>query len=254
MVSQLIRKGIVKIVPFAVASAAMLLSAAPASAELHGTCAGCSDNGSITPMAIDPLSFGFISSPDKGTADFLLEVLIPNSVPGASTETISITGTNTGNASVTGSLFSSTAWTSGKLSAYLGGLGGLNSNPIDAFLTGPNPSTQTFWPTATGYFDYQFDFGSVTFGAATDPTFASTLPNPFSAPNGTIIVAFTKVCTTKKDVTTCDWTPTANSAALIETAGDTQGTGQGFVPEPITVAIFGAGLAGLGALRRRKSV
>src|SRR5262249_44276865 len=94
--ASLINNGGMKTVPFAVASLAMLFTAAPASAELHGTCAGCSDNGTITPMAIDPPSFGFTASPDKGTPDsFLLEVLIPDTAPGAATETISITGTNT---------------------------------------------------------------------------------------------------------------------------------------------------------------
>lgn len=233
------------------ASAAIVAFAAPASAELHGVCADCNDVNGITPTSINPPSFGFTNSPDSGTVDhFLLEILVPDNVSGAGSESITITGANTANASVTGSLFSSTAWTSGKLSAYLGIP--INANPISAFLTDPTPNTQTFQPTADGYFDYQFDFGSVTFGSATDPTFTTS----FVAPAGTIITAFTSVTTETCHRDHCtfstDWTPTANSAAIIETSSG-GGTNGGPVPEPMTLSLLGAGLAGAAALRRRRT-
>jgi hypothetical protein len=217
-------------------------SAVP-SDPLHGECSGCHDNGTITPTSADPLTFSFTKSPDTGTETFFLDILIPNNVAGANAEAFSITGTHTQNATVADSLVSATPWTSGKLDAYLG-ISASPSNPISAFL----PSTDAVDPGATGYFDYSFNFGTVTFGSLTDPQFTSS----FLYPAGTIILAFAdiQICTKKKPIVcTDDWTATASSSAILETRGITIKK----IPEPLTLSLFGAGLAGLTTLRRRKN-
>jgi len=85
--------------------------------------------------------------------------------------------------------------------------------------------------------DYVFDFGSVTFGSTTDPTFKST----FSFPEGTIITAFAKSC----QGTSCSFTATPNSEALLI---DTPIR----VPEPASAAILLSGLFGIGLFRRSR--
>ncbi|HSU06505.1 MAG TPA: PEP-CTERM sorting domain-containing protein [Acetobacteraceae bacterium] len=215
---------------------------------LHAFCFGtstCSDNGTITPTLTNPPEFGFTKSPDSdSTTKLLLEVLIPDNVSGASSESFSISGTHTGNGSVAASLFSFTPWTSGQLDSYLG-ISASPTNPIGAFL----PTTQAFQPTATGYYAYQLNFGGATFGASTDPEFTTS----FGFPKGSIVTAFAfgeTDCVTKKRVTTCTdkYTATANSGALaIERDPRPTPT-----PEPATAALMGIGLLGLGTARVRR--
>lgn len=223
--------------------ASVAFTALPASAgNIHTLCISptptCSDNGSITPVSDNTPNFGFEEKGGSDTGQFFLEVLIPNNVLNADSLSMTVNGVNTGIAAVTPGVFSSTAWTSDKLDAYLG-IAAQPNNPIGAYL----PLTQAYQPSATGYFVYQYDFGTVSFGS-NDPTFSTS----FSLPIGTVINGFFKTTTCKKDKCTDSWLATPNSQSLIIT----DGTPPPSVPEPATLSLLGAGLLGVRFLKRKR--
>ena len=133
-----------------------------AHATLHGFCAGagqCVDNGTNSPTSSNPpVNFGFTTSPGPTTGDLLLDILTPNNVTAGPSFTLS------GTLSGTATLFSSTAWISGQLDAYLG-ISANPANPIGAYL----PSTQALDPGATGFFVYQVDLGTTTLQGPSNP-------------------------------------------------------------------------------------
>jgi len=226
------------------ASFVFFLAPQQASADaLHVFCTSptptCTDNGSITPTSTNPPTFGFTKSPDTGSATFYLEVLIPDNVIGADTQSFSITGTNTGNGSVLSSLFGSSAWSSGQLDAYLG-ISAQPTNPIGAYL----PLTQAYQPSATGYFVYEFNFGAVNFGS-NNPTFVTS----FIVPIGSIVTAFSKTVVCNGNNCSDSWTATANSSSLLIT----NGTPPPSLPEPATLSLLGAGLIGMRFLKRKRA-
>src|SRR5215469_2304295 len=181
------------------------LSSASAT-TLHIGCVApltCNDNNVVTPITTtNTPKFLFLEDPSKNSGTFYLDVLIPNNVSGAATESFSVSGTNTGNSSV--SVTSPVGnWISGDLTDFLG-RSTSPPNPLNAWL----PTTQTYQPGATGYDVYDLDFGEVDFGVS-DPTFDSS----FAYPAGTIIVGFLEFCATTKHGTSCDTVSTAQSAA-----------------------------------------
>jgi hypothetical protein len=214
--------------------AAVALTATPAFATLHGFCATanpCTDNGTNTPTNVNPPIFGFSAGGHSATGDTLIDILIPNNLaqPGSFTISGSLLGANT----FTAALFSPTSWTTGNLATYLG-ISASPTNPIGAYL----PTTQTFQPSATGFWVYQADIGTVTLPSNSGASDSSLLMLNQSLGLGSYATAFIHDGRI--------WDATANSGAILE-------DGPPGVPEPATWAmmIVGFGAAGV-AMRRRR--
>jgi hypothetical protein len=203
----------------------------------HGFCSlgnTCTDNGTNTPTDVQPPVFGFSSSPGPATGTLWIDILVPNNVTLPASYLIS------GWASGTATLFSSTAWTSGFLDAYLG-ISASPANPIGAYL----PSTQGCGPDegcdpgATGYYVFQANLGTQTLpsNSGANDSYLMTLDQNLAA--GGYIVAFLQ----QGDA----YGATANSGAILETGG-------GGVPEPATWAmmVLGFGAAGVAVRRSRR--
>jgi hypothetical protein len=204
---------------------------------LHGYCQGvgqCVDNGTNSPTTLNPpINFGFTVSPGPATGtSFLLDVLVPNNEPHASS--YAITGTLAG----TATLFSATAWTSGQLDAFLG-ISASPANPIGAFL----PSTQALDPGATGFFIYQVNLGMTTLQGDANPNVSPLENISPGLPLASYLVAFLNEGT----VANPNWAATANSGAIFETRGAVA------VPEPSSMILVGSILCivGCGILRPR---
>jgi hypothetical protein len=206
-----------------------------AGATLHGYCAGtgqCIDNGTNSPTSNNPpQNFGFVSSPAGETGQFRIEILVPNNEAAVPPGSVSfgITGNNASSVTGTATLFSTTAFTSGQLDAYLG-IAASPTNPIGAYL----PSTQALDPGAAGFFVYQASFATVpALNGAMSETLSAQLPL------GSYIVAFVL----DAPGTNTPWQATANSGAIFET---------GRVPEPTTLLLIGTGLLAIGASAWRR--
>ncbi len=119
------RFGIAALV-IAVVGTGLSVFPAPAAATLHGYCAGtgqCIDNGTNSPTTNNPpQNFGFVSSPSGETGQFRIDILVPNNEAASPPGSVSfgITGNNASSVTSTATLFSTTAFTSGQLDAYLG--------------------------------------------------------------------------------------------------------------------------------------
>lgn len=216
------------------AGLALLALSVPASADsvlldpLHGLCTGCVDNGTNTPLN-GTGTFGFASSPPGATGVLWLEVLVPNTTNLGTFIAPNITGFASG----TPSLFSTTAWTSGTVNAYLGGAFNQNASPdngIGAYL----PSSQALNPGTTGFFDFLFNAGAVGgtgLGGTGDPL-KDTFTLGGNLPVGSYIVAMMLTTDNQGNPTVIN---TANSAALL--------VNQNISPVPIPAV--GTGLPGI---------
>jgi hypothetical protein len=219
----------------AVTSAAILaIFSSPASyaaPALHGYCGGvgqCVDNGTNSPTNINPPSnFGFTVGSGPKTGNFVVDILVPNNE--LSPSSFALTGTLSGSAT----LFNSTAWTSGKLDAYLG-ISASPANPIGAYL----PSTQALDHLATGFFVYQADLGTATLKSPSKPNILPLENIGVPLPKASYIVGFLNTGTRAPN-----WLATANSGAIFSTSP---------VPEPESYAMLLAGLGLMGFMVNRK--
>lgn len=207
---------------------------------LHGFCVApapaCTDNGTITPTSANPPTFGFNSS-GRTKGNFELLLLVPNNEDTSpASYSLNINGLNVTNTPESSTLFSSTAFTSGKLGTYLG-LSYTPDNPLSAFL----PSTQTLDSGATGYFVYTFLFGAET----GNPKDEATAPT-FSIASGSVLLGSVFVGLELNSKGTV-FGSTPSSAAILETHAPGP-----VVPEPATAGLLACGLGAALWVRSRR--
>lgn len=214
------------------------------SPTLHGFCSLgsiCTDNGTNTPTTVNPPVFGFAASPGPATGTLWIDILVPNSVAlNTLPASFTISPYTTSTLSGTANLFSSTAWTSGQLDAYLGNPAS-PTNPIGAFLG----AAQTFQPTATGFYVFQANLGLTTLMAqssvGTSGQDAYLMQLGQSLIQGSYIVGFLDQGGRTDGAT-------ANSGAILVTNPPPP-----TVPEPATWAMMLAGFGATGfAIRRTR--
>lgn len=228
---------------------------------LHGycnavSCADITSGGNTvtgnTTTGFDGTHFGFSVSSGPLTGSFYLVVAEPNNVAGVlpsvsgtiGVSPVSATGVSQGPWSPTGDLDAVP-----NIATLFPGAS--PTNPMSNFL----PFTQQNQKAATGYNLYSVNLGTQTLPSPSGETAAAMDLSAANLPNGSMIFGFfdDRTCKTTGQGTTCtdNWIATASSGTLWDD-GPNPPPPPPPVPEPSTLALLGAGLLGLGGLRRRR--
>ena len=242
------------IIAAGIAALALVAPVSASATPLHGYCVGtaCPDNGTNSPTALNPPVFAFSTSGQAATGDFLVGILVPNDDPTPASFTILDHNNNAITFTAT-PLSTTTAWTSGELGAYMAARGSTNitggsGHPIGAYL----PATQALDPSATGFWVYVADLGTQTLQSQANVFSGLELELNGQMPLGGYLLGFLQTCTETRHGLSCSYSMNANSGAILETNPNCPDCHTENVPEPLTLSLFGVGLAGGFAMRRRR--
>lgn len=215
---------------------------------LHGCFigTGCTESTinttNVTPTITNPLpAFTFTDSPGPITGDLLIEILIPDDTRGVASLTFAIGGTQAGAtdtstiAPVSASLVGQ--WANGSLAGFLGLSSASPPNPLSAWL----PATQFVDPAAGSYYVYQVDLGTNELQKPSNPTIPVFSLSGSPLPAGSVLTAFLNGGSS--------YIATASSGGLFEQTGP---PASGTVPEPASLLLLVAVIAGAAAIGRRR--
>jgi hypothetical protein len=216
---------------------------------LHGCIVGtsCFDNGTVTPTTVNSPAFTFTVG-GGGTGDLLIDILVPDNLSGATTESFTINGTLAGptdTSSISGTAVLKGDWTSGGLAGFLG----ISASPTDTlsnwlnYTKGNNcgaAQNSACDSGANGYDVYQVNLGNNELqkpGTGVEPVLTIS---GNALPMASVITAFLGNDST--------YQATSGSGGIFEADAPVATT-----PEPASLFLLGTVGIGLSCLLRRRA-
>lgn len=221
---------------------------------LHGCIIGtsCTDNGTVTPTTVNSPSFTFTKG-GGGTGDLIVDILVPDNLSGATTESFTINGTSAGptdTTTVSGAATFKGDWISGDLASFLG----ISASPTDTlsnwlnYTKGNNcgaAQNSACDSGANGYDVYQVDLGNNELqkpGSGVEPVLTIS---GSSLPMASVLTAFLGNKTTYASSTS--FNATAGSGGIFEADAPVA------APEPASLILLGTIGIGLSISLKRKA-